>query len=75
MTPLYVDPNIAKAQTLDTAFYYSPEYFEIAKEKIFATANVTTAVDIAHEITPADGLILVTGSLYLVGEAKKILNN
>lgn len=38
MTPLYVDPNIAKAKTLDTAFYSSPEYFEIAREKIFATS-------------------------------------
>ena len=29
----------------------------------------------AHEITPENGLILVSGSLYLVGEAKRILRS
>lgn len=47
----------------------------ISKEKTFATNAVANAVAIANEITPADGIILVTGSLYLVGEVKKILNN
>ena len=32
MTPLFVDPNIAKAKTLDPAFYTSSEYFEIARK-------------------------------------------
>ncbi len=36
MAPLYVDANIAKAKTLSTGFYTSAEYFELAKEKIFA---------------------------------------
>jgi len=36
---------------------------------------VAYAIEIAREITPADGLILVTGSLYLVGEAKRILSS
>lgn len=39
------------------------------------TDTVREALDLAVEITAAGGLILVTGSLYLVGEAKKILNN
>ncbi len=47
----------------------------LSKEKVFATDSVANALDIAREITPADGVILITGSLYLVGEAKKILNN
>ncbi len=38
MTHLCVDPNIAKASTLSTDFYNSPEYFEAAKEKIFAAS-------------------------------------
>ncbi len=48
---------------------------DISKEKTFATNTVANAIDIANEITPEDGIILVTGSLYLVGEVKKILNN
>ncbi len=47
----------------------------LSKVKTFATDNVANALDIAREVTPADEIILVTGSLYLVGEAKKILNN
>src|SRR4051812_23426641 len=38
MTRLYIDPNIAKATTLSTEFYNTTEYFEAAKEKIFATS-------------------------------------
>ncbi len=36
MNRLYIDPNIAKATTLATDFYTTNEYFESAKEKIFA---------------------------------------
>ena len=47
----------------------------ISKEKTFATNNVANAINIANEITQDEGIILVTGSLYLVGDVKKILNN
>jgi choline monooxygenase len=33
-----IDPNIAKAKTIDTGFYTSAEVFEACKEKIFATS-------------------------------------
>ena len=36
MAAFFIDKNIAKARTLDTNFYTSQQYFEIAKEKIFA---------------------------------------
>lgn len=36
MARFTIDPNIAKAKTLDTSFYLESEYFEAAKEKIFA---------------------------------------
>lgn len=45
----------------------------ISKEKTFATNAVANAIDIANEITPEGGIILFTGSLYLVGEAQKLL--
>lgn len=36
MSAFEVDANIARAKTLSTDFYLHPEWFEIAKEKIFA---------------------------------------
>lgn len=47
----------------------------LPKVSTFGTDSVAKALEIAREVTPVDGIILVTGSLYLVGEAKKILNN
>lgn len=38
MSKFDVDPNIAKARTIDTDIYLNPEYFEKAKEKIFASS-------------------------------------
>jgi choline monooxygenase len=31
-----IDPDIAKASTLDSSFYTDPHYFELARERIFA---------------------------------------
>jgi choline monooxygenase len=36
MNSFFIDPNIAKAKTIDTDFYTSSNYFELSKEKIFA---------------------------------------
>ncbi len=36
MSSFFIDPNIAKAKTLDTSFYTSAEHLAAAKEKIFA---------------------------------------
>lgn len=36
MLKINVDPNIETASTIPSVFYTSPDYFEIAKEKIFA---------------------------------------
>ena len=44
------------------------------KNKIFQIETVEKALKTAKEISLEKGLILVTGSLYLVGEAQKILN-
>ncbi len=38
MNTFYIDANIAKATTLHTDFYTNVEYFEAAKEKIFAAS-------------------------------------
>jgi len=36
MSNFFVDPDIAKAKTIDADFYTSPDVFEACKEKIFA---------------------------------------
>ena len=41
----------------------------------FQAETVEEALKIAEEISPKENLICVTGSLYLVGEAQKLLNN
>jgi dihydrofolate synthase/folylpolyglutamate synthase len=47
----------------------------VSRERTFVTDTVAKAIDIAETVTPDGGIILVTGSLYLVGEVKKLLNN
>jgi len=46
----------------------------VDQEKILAAPSVKQALCQAKEATPSGGLICVTGSLYLVGEVKAILN-
>jgi dihydrofolate synthase/folylpolyglutamate synthase len=45
----------------------------VATQKIISTQSVTEALQRALEVTPPDGLICVTGSLYLIGEIKAIM--
>lgn len=45
------------------------------RQRVFLTPTVVDALAKADELTGEGGIILITGSLYLVGEAKKILNN
>lgn len=45
----------------------------VETQKIISTRSVTEALQRAREVTPPDGLICVTGSLYLVGEIKAIM--
>lgn len=48
---------------------------DFAAETLRQTETVAEALRIAEEISPEENLICVTGSLYLVGEAQKLLNN
>lgn len=38
MQPIYIDANISKASTIHCSFYTNLDYFEAAKEKIFAAS-------------------------------------
>jgi dihydrofolate synthase/folylpolyglutamate synthase len=63
------NPRAATAQMLMTAV---PLTFDQARVRLASSA--TEALRIAQTVTPADGLICVTGSLYLVGAVQHILN-
>ena len=44
-------------------------------QKTKTVSNVNEALTTAQQITPADGLICITGSLYLIGEAQSLLKS
>ena len=46
----------------------------VAPDKIIMTTSAVEALQLAREATPSDGLVCVTGSLYLVGEIKALLS-
>ncbi len=45
------------------------------KMKLFMIENVAEAIETAQNVSSENHLILVTGSLYLIGETRKILQN
>jgi dihydrofolate synthase/folylpolyglutamate synthase len=66
-------PSNSRAITADEILNLTSLTFENAK--IIKTDTVSEAIEKAVAISPPDGVIVVTGSLYLVGEVKKVLNN
>lgn len=59
-------PNNPRAATLDTLKDLARLHH--SSENIWAVESLEEAVGLARGITPAGGLICITGSLYLVGE-------
>ena len=64
-------PSNSRAMTAHELATVAPA--SVNANRIFKTMSVVEAIEKAHEVTPQAGLILVTGSLYLVGEVKKLL--
>ena len=62
------NPRAASVDMLTTVV---PENFD--KARIHGVSSVSEALSLAREVTPANGLICVTGSLYLVGAVQEIL--
>ena len=67
------EPGNSRALTCEELLQLLP--VDISQNDLFVSSSVENAVGIAENITPDDNLILVTGSLYLVGEVKKILQS
>jgi dihydrofolate synthase/folylpolyglutamate synthase len=61
-----------RAATIEMLMAVVPKDFD--KGGIHQASSVAEALQLAHEVTPANGLVCVTGSLYLIGAAQQILN-
>jgi dihydrofolate synthase/folylpolyglutamate synthase len=50
------------------------EKFKERSHKVFVTENIRDAIKLARDTASKGDMLCITGSLYLVGEARKILN-
>ncbi len=66
-------PDNSRAMTAVQLTEYLPP--DLNSANIETTETVAEAVQAAKALAAADGIIVVTGSLYLVGEAKRILQS
>ncbi len=66
-------PDNPRAASIETLQIMAGNFME--GEKIIAAANVSAALKRAREVTPANGLICATGSLYLIGELSASLRD
>ena len=60
-----------RAASLDSLKLAVPVGFDMARVRLASSAE--EAVQIARQVTPAGGLVCVTGSLYLVGAVQQVL--
>lgn len=67
------EPENSRSLTYSDLLEQIPD--EISRSNIFATDRVENALAIAEAVSAEDGIILVTGSLYLVGDVKRILRS
>ncbi len=65
-------PDNPRAAPVDTLLELAARL--IARDKIIASSSVSEAMALAKDLTPAEGTICVTGSLYLIGEALANMN-
>jgi dihydrofolate synthase/folylpolyglutamate synthase len=61
-----------RAANLEMLTAVAPETFD--KSRIHQVSSVVDALRLARQITPVEGLVCVTGSLYLIGALQEILS-
>jgi len=61
-----------RAANLEVLIAAAPETFD--HSRMHQASSVIEALRLARKMTPANGLICVTGSLYLVGAAREVLS-
>jgi len=64
-------PDNPRAATVDELQKLASRTLE--PEKIFAASSVCNAIREAVEVTPPDGLVCFSGSLYLIGQAQALI--
>lgn len=69
---IFTEPDNPRSRKAAELMRFLPDTFD--KKNVYQTETVEEALKIAGEIS-GENLICVTGSLYLVGEAQKLLNN
>ena len=60
-----------RAASIDALVAIVPEDFDHGR--VLRASSVAEALQLARTVTPTDGLVCVTGSLYLVGAAQQVL--
>jgi dihydrofolate synthase/folylpolyglutamate synthase len=70
---ILTQPSNSRALNADQLFKAVPGSFDAVK--IVKTQTASEAIEMARANTPEEGVIVVTGSLYLVGEVRGLLNN
>jgi len=70
---IFTKPDNPRSMETTELLKFVPGNFDT--EKLFVTETVREAIEKAKKITKQSELILITGSLYLVGEAQKILKD
>lgn len=70
---IFTKPDNPRSMETSELMKFVPTTFE--NKEVFMTETVEEAIEKARKVSSEKHLILVTGSLYLVGEAQKLLNN
>ncbi|MCY7375791.1 MAG: bifunctional folylpolyglutamate synthase/dihydrofolate synthase [Pyrinomonadaceae bacterium] len=70
---ILTEPKNPRSMKTEDLVKFVPTNFD--EKNVFLAETVQAALKLAKEISAAENLICVTGSLYLVGEAQKLLNN
>jgi dihydrofolate synthase/folylpolyglutamate synthase len=70
---IFTEPNNRRSMKTQDLLSYTPDNFD--EKEIFISDSVEKAIELAKKITKENELILVTGSLYLVGETQELLKN
>ncbi|MBX3244809.1 MAG: bifunctional folylpolyglutamate synthase/dihydrofolate synthase [Acidobacteria bacterium] len=70
---ILTQPDNSRAMSVASLNKVVPDGFK--RNRVRLIADIADAVNAAKTLAGENGLILVTGSLYLVGEVKKLLNN
>lgn len=68
---ILTEPENSRAMSAGELSKLVPADFDV--RNVFMTETVADALKKADKLTANDGIILVTGSLYLIGEVKKLL--